>query len=331
MAPHRHHMLQCLHVGMRASRGLYTREDSNSDRHACCQPPAFASRVQEGLPIPYLVYEHAKSEAAYNVPINRGSEASAFVQYILDHYACLPRWTLFLHAHGSTEHHGFNHRPTDVAHSAALIDVDAMARQGGHGFVAIGHHRAPTLRVDQATAHAGSHRMTVVSRKSQCSCADYRAVVGESWLSPSEHAGAVGCSGILSRRTSPWAFPAGAEFWASAARIHDRSLASWRSAMDASVSVPFPFSPWVSAEPHKRFAGTSEVTPIAYCFESLWHHLLGEPLTNYSRIYDTLEQHPHVAFEQRARDSGAGGGGPRRREVSATTHRLENDRRASNE
>lgn len=49
------------------------------------------------LPIPTLVYEHAKPNARYSVPVNKGSETSAYIKFIIDHYDCLPRWCLFLH------------------------------------------------------------------------------------------------------------------------------------------------------------------------------------------------------------------------------------------
>ena len=92
------------------------------------------------LPIPSIVYEHAKPSAFYNVPVNKGSEASAYLQFILDHYACLPRWVLFLHGHGQTISSGSRpavtrHHPTNPAKVAALIDVEKL----GKAFVGLCH------------------------------------------------------------------------------------------------------------------------------------------------------------------------------------------------
>jgi len=92
------------------------------------------------LPIPTLVYEHAKPAAMYSVRENKGSETSSYLQYILDHYDCLPTWTLFLHGHGRTAsfgtHHGATrHHPTDPAAVASLLDVKLI----GKGFLGLGH------------------------------------------------------------------------------------------------------------------------------------------------------------------------------------------------
>ena len=107
------------------------------------------------LPIPALVYEHAKPAALHNVPLNRGSEASAYLQYMIDHYECLPAWTLFLHGHGQTRLHEhtattrlLHHHPLPPSHHSALLDVARMrrARQIG-GFVSVTH-----LTADDAIA-----------------------------------------------------------------------------------------------------------------------------------------------------------------------------------
>lgn len=49
-------------------------------------------------------------------------------------------------------------------------------------------------------------------------------------------------------------------------------------------------------QPVPRFDNRhSQVTSTAYCFETLWHHLLGEPLRHYSPLYASLEEYPLVA------------------------------------
>jgi hypothetical protein len=90
--------------------------------------------------MPVLVYEHAKPDAVYSVPENKGSETSSYLQYILDHYDCLPTWTLFLHGHGRTassgvRHGATRHHPTDPSEVASLVDVKLI----GKGFLALGH------------------------------------------------------------------------------------------------------------------------------------------------------------------------------------------------
>jgi hypothetical protein len=87
----------------------------------------------QSMPIKTLVYEHEKPNALYNVEVNKGSETSAYIQFILDHYDCLPKWTLFLHAHGrtasqGTSHAASRHHPTDPTRVASLIDVESVDR-----------------------------------------------------------------------------------------------------------------------------------------------------------------------------------------------------------
>ena len=96
------------------------------------------------LPVPALVYGHAvprgEPGGLHSVPVNKGSEASAYLQFIVDHYACLPAWVLFLHGHGSTLGRGSGpgskrHHPTDPSAMAGLVDVAAL----GLPFISLGH------------------------------------------------------------------------------------------------------------------------------------------------------------------------------------------------
>jgi hypothetical protein len=92
-----------------------------------------------------------------------------------------------------------------------------------------------------------------------------------------------------------WSWPVGGEFWASAARIRARPRSFWRTALRRSLE----------GRPYRRFKNPrSAVTGPAYCFESLWHYLLGEPLREYVPPWDLLEQYPRVAYEERRRVSG---------------------------
>lgn len=46
--------------------------------------------------------------AKYFVPKNKGNEASGFLQYIIEHYTCLPEHVVFLHDHEESWHHTGN-------------------------------------------------------------------------------------------------------------------------------------------------------------------------------------------------------------------------------
>lgn len=50
------------------------------------------------------IYTKAKENSRYNVPINVGNEASAYLLYIIDNYDSLKEYTLFLHAHEYSDH-----------------------------------------------------------------------------------------------------------------------------------------------------------------------------------------------------------------------------------
>ena len=56
-------------------------------------------------PAIFVVYEKANPHSRYNVPVNRGAEASAYLKYVLDHYDGLPRWSFFVHGNESSWHH----------------------------------------------------------------------------------------------------------------------------------------------------------------------------------------------------------------------------------
>ncbi len=50
------------------------------------------------------VYEKSMNNEKYNVPENKGQEASVYLKYIIDNYANLPEYTIFLHGHESSWH-----------------------------------------------------------------------------------------------------------------------------------------------------------------------------------------------------------------------------------
>ncbi len=242
------------------------------------------------LPIPALVYEHGRPWEPYSVAVNKGSEASATLQYIVDHYDCLPRWTLVLHAHGQTAPKlpgpGFRrHHPLDPTTNASLVDVDRAARGGG-GFLPTAHlrwadwekdmHPAAKAVFDGGAAPTQSHPIPFMPQqmgKIQCACGTVRAVLPD----------------IDCRRA--WGWPLAGEFWASRDAIRRRPLQFWRNALDVAIT----------GSDAGRFGNLrgSVVTPTAYCFESIWHHLLGEPLRGYVPPYKTFEEMPRVSVAER--------------------------------
>ena len=54
---------------------------------------------------PCAVYEKENPKNPYNVPVNKGHEASAYFKYIVDHYDRLPKYVFFVHGHESDWHH----------------------------------------------------------------------------------------------------------------------------------------------------------------------------------------------------------------------------------
>jgi hypothetical protein len=54
---------------------------------------------------PCVVYEKENPENPYNIPVNKGHEASVYFKYIIDHYYKLPDYVIFVHGHESANHH----------------------------------------------------------------------------------------------------------------------------------------------------------------------------------------------------------------------------------
>ena len=54
--------------------------------------------------IPTVVYAKDNPDAVFNVPGNKGKEATSYLKYIVDNYDALPDHTAFLHAHRSSWH-----------------------------------------------------------------------------------------------------------------------------------------------------------------------------------------------------------------------------------
>jgi hypothetical protein len=56
-------------------------------------------------PFNIFLYEKEKPEAKYNIPKNKGNEASAYLKYIIDNYNRLTTYTIFIHCHEFSWHH----------------------------------------------------------------------------------------------------------------------------------------------------------------------------------------------------------------------------------
>jgi hypothetical protein len=53
----------------------------------------------------FFVYDKMKPSNPYNVPVNKGNEASAYLKYIVDHYNDLAEYTFFVHDEEYSWHH----------------------------------------------------------------------------------------------------------------------------------------------------------------------------------------------------------------------------------
>jgi hypothetical protein len=116
------------------------------------------------LPIPFVVYTYLGS-TRYTVRGSKGGPSSAYVTFILDHFSCLPRSMLFLHASAAqtTSFHSL-----DPATSSALVNLAVLDK----GYLALGHlagsadatvNLHPSSEAFSAAAAAHTHRAAFVS------------------------------------------------------------------------------------------------------------------------------------------------------------------------
>jgi hypothetical protein len=143
-------------------------------------------------------------------------------------------------------------------------------------------------------------------RKRACDCSFLRqlfAGVSGAWVS-----GAGPTEGLLTEAGSTeagkaagpascgqtWGYNVGAEFWAHRATVEARPRAFWLRAFTAAVS----------GEPVARSGRTSasKASKAGYCFEAIWHHVLGEPLKNYRPAFRWTSDLPLASFADRCRD-----------------------------
>jgi hypothetical protein len=53
----------------------------------------------------FCIYDKENPESEYNIPVNKGNEASVYLKYIIDHYDNLPEFTFFIHDDEYAWHH----------------------------------------------------------------------------------------------------------------------------------------------------------------------------------------------------------------------------------
>ena len=53
----------------------------------------------------FCIYDKETPENKYNIPVNKGHEASAYLKYIIDHYDSLTDFTFFIHDEEYAWHH----------------------------------------------------------------------------------------------------------------------------------------------------------------------------------------------------------------------------------
>ena len=242
------------------------------------------------MPMPVLVYEHAKPNSTYNVAVNKGSETSSYLQFMIDHYECLPEWVLFLHGHGKTVKAGHpvtRHHATDPERFAALIDVKKL----GRGFVGLGH----------VSEKDWKYPKTMDARAKAFSNVQLNTGRHHAMFEP-QAKGKVGCKncailqdlfpGINCKRG--WAWSMGAEFWTKGSRIHSRPKTFWKHALILSES-----GNEFTRFGHFGVATKTKANQAGYCFESVWHALLGEEFYGYTPAFKIYEDLPRVSHEER--------------------------------
>jgi len=66
---------------------------------------SFAYKINGGKNINVMVYDKETPSNQYNVPVNKGNEASVYLKYIVDYYDDLPAYTFFIHDEEYAWHH----------------------------------------------------------------------------------------------------------------------------------------------------------------------------------------------------------------------------------
>ncbi len=65
----------------------------------------FVYRINEGKDVNIMIYDKENPNNPYNVPVNKGNEASVYLKYIIDNYDNLTDFTFFIHDEEFAWHH----------------------------------------------------------------------------------------------------------------------------------------------------------------------------------------------------------------------------------
>jgi hypothetical protein len=65
----------------------------------------FVYRINNGKNINVLIYDKEKPDSKYNIPVNKGNEASVYLKYIIDNYDEFTDFTFFIHDDEYAWHH----------------------------------------------------------------------------------------------------------------------------------------------------------------------------------------------------------------------------------
>jgi hypothetical protein len=65
----------------------------------------FTYKINNGLDINILIYDKENPENPFNIPVNKGQEASVYLKYIIDFYDSLSEYTFFIHDEEFSWHH----------------------------------------------------------------------------------------------------------------------------------------------------------------------------------------------------------------------------------
>ena len=107
-------------------------------------------------PAIFVVYEKANPHSRYNVPVNRGAEASAYLKYVLDHYD----YTTTAYRAGASLSTATSHLGITTASSASGSRMHGGLRETPAGrmsrSIITGNGLASTRRADRSLVQASS-------------------------------------------------------------------------------------------------------------------------------------------------------------------------------
>eukprot|EP00615_Pteridomonas_danica_P018950 CAMPEP_0114385194 /NCGR_PEP_ID=MMETSP0102-20121206/5842_1 /TAXON_ID=38822 ORGANISM="Pteridomonas danica, Strain PT" /NCGR_SAMPLE_ID=MMETSP0102 /ASSEMBLY_ACC=CAM_ASM_000212 /LENGTH=345 /DNA_ID=CAMNT_0001541705 /DNA_START=1 /DNA_END=1035 /DNA_ORIENTATION=+ len=241
------------------------------------------------FPIPIIVYSNNPT-SEYKSP-EGAMPSSVFVKFIIEHYACLPRWGLFLHS-------DMDNHPLNPSITSALLDLDTIDR----GYLSLGHmprsaaalaSMHPASEGFSAAAPFQSHRAAFVAVEEGrvgCECFIMRELLSS----------VPGVSGSLNFDAAmppncerPFSWQPGSTFWASSRRIHGRPLESWKHIYKVLVT-----------DEVFEVEDTGKISSFAAeCVESTWHFLLGEPIYHYKPLFEYFEELPLVSKQTRCTEA----------------------------